>query len=248
MKNFINVHQKEIPHGSIFKYAIYLAGSSKKNASMPKRLLARLTANATKCSDSHSLCSRSSSVSDVANAGSPEVSDSEIDLDSVVYFSDNFEGFEEYIYFYEEEVVTTSSEGDDGSGNDESCTNNAGCRNCHTPEESEDGNSESGECAHEPNDENGKFSNTRNSIEKEQSGAARKTVRFSPCPKVHVMFTWQFAHSQARKSQYSHDYIDKLRFCQRIKNMEPILLPVLNAHHREAIFAERFREQSKKND
>lgn len=232
-----NVDHKEIVNGAIFKYAIYFAGPSKKTSSIPKRLLAPIAANGTSRSSSHSLCSRSSSISDESNADISEVSDSEIDLDSDVYYADSLEGYEEYIVFYEEEVNTspgwsTGASTHHAHGGDASRSNIATFENFNTSDESNDNKSESGEYT-------GKFNG---------KGAMKKKVRFSPSPEIRVMHTWKFAHSQARINPHRFSYIDRLRFQEKVRNTELILIPVLDMCHRETIFTERFRVQSEVKD
>lgn len=222
-----NINQEENPDASIFKYAIYFAGPSKKSSSMPKRLLAKLSANAP-----NSLSSRTSSRSDVSSItdeSNSDVSDSEIDWNSVVYFEESLVGYEEYVVFYEEEVTTTSDCPSDARESDDESGTKV-CTNCSTPEESDDDACDSG--------------NSTMRSSNPSRGGARKTVTFNPSPEIRVMRTWPFAHLQARINPHRFSYVEEVRFYERIKNTETILLPILDCSHRDAIFAERFREQN----
>lgn len=59
-------------------------------------------------------------------------------------------------------------------------------------------------------------------------------------PVVHVLRTWSFAYQQARKGEWEQIGRDRVRFHERVKRMEPILLPALELNHRQKIYSERF--------
>lgn len=65
-------------------------------------------------------------------------------------------------------------------------------------------------------------------------------MRFDLTPVVHVLRVWSFAYQQARKGKWEQIGRDRVRFHERIKRMEPILLPALDLHHRQKIYNERF--------
>lgn len=65
-------------------------------------------------------------------------------------------------------------------------------------------------------------------------------VRFNLTPVVHVLRAWSFAYQQARKGEWEQIGRDRVRFHERVKRMEPILLPILDSHHRQNIYQERF--------
>lgn len=67
-----------------------------------------------------------------------------------------------------------------------------------------------------------------------------KKVRFDPNPKVHVMRTWSYAYRSARKGEWESIARDRVRFQNRIQRAAACLDPVLDPHHRQQIYANRF--------
>lgn len=65
-------------------------------------------------------------------------------------------------------------------------------------------------------------------------------VRFNLKPVVHVLRTWSFAYHQARKGEWEQNGRDRVRFHDRIKRLEPTLLPILDSQHRQKIYCDRF--------
>lgn len=45
-------------------------------------------------------------------------------------------------------------------------------------------------------------------------------LTFDPIPKIHYMYTWDFAYRQARKSEWIRIAADRERFKQRILKFE----------------------------
>lgn len=67
-----------------------------------------------------------------------------------------------------------------------------------------------------------------------------KKIRFNEQPTIHKMIVWSFAYRAARKSVWEIAARDRVRFRNRISNMEIILKPILNAEHRLKIWLQRF--------
>lgn len=65
-------------------------------------------------------------------------------------------------------------------------------------------------------------------------------MRFDLKPVVHVLRTWTYAYQQARKGEWEQIGRDRARFQERVKRMEPILLPAFDPTHREKVYSERF--------
>lgn len=74
------------------------------------------------------------------------------------------------------------------------------------------------------------------------SGFEEKKVSFNLNPKVHVMHTWDFAYRQARKGTWERFALDRCRFANRVRALEPVLSPVFNGEHRRRVFQSRFKE------
>lgn len=60
--------------------------------------------------------------------------------------------------------------------------------------------------------------------------------------KVYLLVVWNFASRQARKNEYEKNYLDQLRFKNRIKICENVLCKILNITHRTRIYCERFNK------
>lgn len=69
-------------------------------------------------------------------------------------------------------------------------------------------------------------------------------VKFNLVPKVHHMYAWQFAYRMARKGDWEQLSLDEARFKRRIRFADHMLNPVLNATHRQQVYASRFAEDS----
>lgn len=65
---------------------------------------------------------------------------------------------------------------------------------------------------------------------------------------VHVLRVWRFAYHQARKGEWEQIGRDRVRFLERAKRMESILLPILDSNHRQKIYNERFFENNDSSD
>ncbi|KAJ6644043.1 Protein phosphatase 1 regulatory subunit 15A, partial [Pseudolycoriella hygida] len=72
------------------------------------------------------------------------------------------------------------------------------------------------------------------------SGFEERKVRFNLIPVVHVLRTWTYAHKVARKGEWEQIGRDRVRFLDRIRRLEPVLLPVFESAHREKVYNERF--------
>lgn len=66
-----------------------------------------------------------------------------------------------------------------------------------------------------------------------------KTVRFELVPKIHLLITYEFAYRQSRRGQWEQDARDRVRFQNRISQMEKILSDIFNKKHRDKILTER---------
>ena len=61
-------------------------------------------------------------------------------------------------------------------------------------------------------------------------------VRFHETPNIKYMICWGFAYRNARKGHWQQFAIDRCRFKDRIKSLEPILNDILSHHFRDYIF------------
>lgn len=55
------------------------------------------------------------------------------------------------------------------------------------------------------------------------------------------MITWSYAYQSARKGPWQKYALDRVRFRDRIRDVEEKLKPVLDSENRERIFIERFQ-------
>ena len=60
----------------------------------------------------------------------------------------------------------------------------------------------------------------------------RLKVSFDPNVKVFNMFVWSYAYHTARIGTWNENYLDRMRFNQRIQSTEKIISPILMAEHR----------------
>ncbi|XP_030370361.1 uncharacterized protein LOC115620978 [Scaptodrosophila lebanonensis] len=67
----------------------------------------------------------------------------------------------------------------------------------------------------------------------------KKKVRFNLEPKIHVMYTWDYAYRAARKGDWQVHARDRARFQQRIQRISTILDPILCSDHRQKIYKDR---------
>ncbi|KAK5638558.1 hypothetical protein RI129_012853 [Pyrocoelia pectoralis] len=71
----------------------------------------------------------------------------------------------------------------------------------------------------------------------------RKKVRFASeenlC-EIHPMIQWSYAYQKARKGPWEQFALDRMRFRNRVVNVQPILGPILEPSHRNKIYKERF--------
>lgn len=58
------------------------------------------------------------------------------------------------------------------------------------------------------------------------------------------MRTWKFAYHQARKSEWKHNELDRIRFRDRIKRLGSTLAPILDSDHRQKIYCDRYLRQA----
>lgn len=69
----------------------------------------------------------------------------------------------------------------------------------------------------------------------------RKSVKFNDDQNlVYLLITWNYAYRESRKSNFQQQYLDRLRFEQRIKQSEDAMCKILNERHRKLIYKERF--------
>lgn len=66
----------------------------------------------------------------------------------------------------------------------------------------------------------------------------KKTVRFESTPQIHYMVTYDFAYRQSRIGYWEQHARDRVRFQNRISQMEKILTDIFNKKHRDKILAE----------
>lgn len=55
----------------------------------------------------------------------------------------------------------------------------------------------------------------------------QKKVRFNDEPKIRIMYAWPFAHEQARKGNWQQVAIDRIRFNNRMTELDKIISPIL---------------------
>lgn len=71
----------------------------------------------------------------------------------------------------------------------------------------------------------------------------RKKVRFASeenlC-EIHPMIQWSYAYQKARKGPWEQFALDRMRFRNRVVNLQPVLGPILEPLHRNKIYKERF--------
>lgn len=60
----------------------------------------------------------------------------------------------------------------------------------------------------------------------------RLKVSFDPNVKVFNMHVWSYAYHTARIGAWKENYLDRLRFNQRIQSAEEIISPVFMVEHR----------------
>lgn len=83
-------------------------------------------------------------------------------------------------------------------------------------------------------------------------GSCRIQV-LSPCKKVrfavgknlcemHPMVQWSFAYQKARKGPWEQFAVDRMRFRNRVSDIEPVLNVILQPAHRSKIYQDRFLE------
>lgn len=65
-------------------------------------------------------------------------------------------------------------------------------------------------------------------------------VHFNKIVTRHTIHAWSFAYREARKSDWQTCILDRIRFLNRIRSLEHLLMNVLSAEHRKKIFAERY--------
>jgi hypothetical protein len=71
----------------------------------------------------------------------------------------------------------------------------------------------------------------------------RKKVDFAEEKnKTYYMVTWDFAYRNARKNNWQQQYLDNLRFKDRIGKCRDIIGKVLNINHRNQIYEKRFKD------
>lgn len=61
---------------------------------------------------------------------------------------------------------------------------------------------------------------------------SKKSVKFNPRTKIHVMHVWEFAYRQARKDIWQEKGRDRVRFAKKIRDIGEILTPILNKNKR----------------
>lgn len=59
-----------------------------------------------------------------------------------------------------------------------------------------------------------------------------KSVSFHTIHEIKFLYTWKYAHQQARKGTWHIDAVDRIRFQRRITQTEIIIDPVLHNHIR----------------
>lgn len=69
----------------------------------------------------------------------------------------------------------------------------------------------------------------------------RREVTFNDCVQVIRMHTWSFAYRVARVGVWEREYLDCLRFKERIHRIGCIIIPILSEEHRVSVFI-RFHE------
>lgn len=62
-----------------------------------------------------------------------------------------------------------------------------------------------------------------------------KRVRFEVKPQIKQLCTWNFAHWQARRSNWEEQARDRVRFHDRIRRTAPQLDAVFNQEHRAVV-------------
>lgn len=62
---------------------------------------------------------------------------------------------------------------------------------------------------------------------------AKKAISFQIKPEIRMLYTWRYAHQQARKGTWHIDAIDRMRFQKRIEIIKSILDPFLQQHMRK---------------
>lgn len=67
-----------------------------------------------------------------------------------------------------------------------------------------------------------------------------RKIQFNEIINVKVMFVWEFAHREARKSKWMEIRVDDYRFKRRIQSIINILNPILDGAHRQKIFNKNY--------
>ena len=69
----------------------------------------------------------------------------------------------------------------------------------------------------------------------------KKSVKFNEDKNaVYLLVVWNYAYREARKSNFQQQYLDRLRFERRIRQSEDLICKILDKHHRNVIYRERF--------
>ncbi|XP_031779859.1 protein phosphatase 1 regulatory subunit 15A-like [Nasonia vitripennis] len=72
-----------------------------------------------------------------------------------------------------------------------------------------------------------KYNNNNNNKMETFNSSKEKCVRFKEEPTIHLMYTWRFAHHQARCGKWEEAARDRERFRRRIVQTNEIIMPVL---------------------
>lgn len=69
----------------------------------------------------------------------------------------------------------------------------------------------------------------------------KKSVTFNEeNNKVYLLVVWSYAQRQSRKSEFTKQYLDRLRFERKIKECEDSLRIIFDEKHRNKIFNQRY--------
>lgn len=69
-----------------------------------------------------------------------------------------------------------------------------------------------------------------------------KSVTFNSNVQIKKMYVWSFAHNSARKGTFPSEYLDRLRFNNKIRKTEIILSPILNTSHRKRMYKQIYTD------